>query len=209
MTSTYSRVDLETTIEYHSIRTYHRWCSDGTWRDAVGCEACDSQMTRNCEVFNLATQLLSLLPAGDEMCGAVKCEDTTHVHDVTHGTLGYDQPREALYWADGPGNLQKRIIAWITASFGERAEKGTDAALVQVFGQALVTVEEVGEMVRCLVKAQQGIRQDTDWVAELKNEMGDVGITLLALAEQSGIDFWDATRSRFDHVVSKRANGEH
>lgn len=62
------------------------------------------------------------------------------------------------------------------------------------FSDTLIIAEETGEVCRCFVKRQQNIRGGSDhWDEELRKELGDVVITVLAFGENWGLDVTDHT----------------
>lgn len=90
--------------------------------------------------------------------------------------------------------LQGEVTEWHRATF-------PDATAEQC---ALILAEETGEVIRCCLKMSQGIRTGTDWMAELRKEVGDVLISLCALSSKMGIELDASTTARFRGTVAHR-----
>lgn len=100
---------------------------------------------------------------------------------------------------DGPPALtlrtmQSEVAAWHCREF-------PDASPDQL---GLIVGEEAGEVMRCVLKLGQGIRQETNWRAELEKESADVLVALLALADRFGFDLDTAWLNRFRGTVRHR-----
>lgn len=80
--------------------------------------------------------------------------------------------------------------------------------------QTLQMVEEAGEVCRAIVKRHQGIRGSyEEWTTKLRQELGDVFISLNNVAELAGFDLmvvsvlrWDEI-SRRDFIADPQGNG--
>lgn len=104
--------------------------------------------------------------------------------------------------------VQREIWAWAMKNFGARVpgrwRREPDARGVSemtVFG---LLVEETGEVMRCVVKREQGIRGSAEhWTAELRKELGDVGISLMNCASYEGWDLEELIAERWE-TISKR-----
>jgi NTP pyrophosphatase (non-canonical NTP hydrolase) len=91
------------------------------------------------------------------------------------------------------------IEAWIVSNFGSDG-LDTRSAMTVTAG----TTEELGELMRALVKMEQGIRGTAEeWQAEAAKELGDVFIKLVDIASWYGLDFIDAIQKRWA-TVSQR-----
>lgn len=90
--------------------------------------------------------------------------------------------------------LQHHVDVWVNHNFPHR-DWGTVAA---------GTAEEVGELMRCCVKLEQGIRGTREeWLDEMSKEVADVLIKLMDVCSFYGIDFGRAVLDRWD-TVSQR-----
>lgn len=66
------------------------------------------------------------------------------------------------------------------------------------------TIEEFGELMRCLTKIRQGIRGSRqEWEEELGKEAGDVIIKLVQVMDFHGMSLSDCLEERWE-TVSKR-----
>ena len=93
--------------------------------------------------------------------------------------------------------LQRAVSAWSTRNFG-----GTDVVDAEL--SALGLGEEVGEVMRALIKRRQGIRgTHEEWTAELKKELGDVVIKLCDVADRAGLDLAQCARDRWASVSQR------
>lgn len=70
--------------------------------------------------------------------------------------------------------------------------------------QILVLFEEVGELSRALIKRKQGIRQATDWDAEVAKEACDVIISLMAIVGLEDIDFYPILMANLERVEARQ-----
>lgn len=100
-------------------------------------------------------------------------------------------------------DYQREIVPWVDRNF-------VRTQLSAIGGLA----EELGEVARCAVKADQGIRgTHEEWMAEMRKELGDVFIKLVETADFFGHDLsvcvqerWAAIRQR-DWVNDKLGHG--
>ena len=70
--------------------------------------------------------------------------------------------------------------------------------------RGLVLGEETGEVLRCILKAEQNIRGGRDyWMTELRKETVDVFFTLVALAHRAGFDLSDAIEAEWARINAK------
>ena len=100
---------------------------------------------------------------------------------------------------------QAEIRTWTSKNFGDEDPIG-----IIVLG----LVEEIGELARCYVKQEQGIRGTTaQWEMEMKKEIGDILIKLHDVADRSGFllsdcfyERWDDVKQR-DFTVDKNMHG--
>lgn len=104
--------------------------------------------------------------------------------------------------------LQVQVSEWSARNFG-----GGDIAI-----PALGFFEEAGELARCIVKMEQGIRGTREeWLAEAANEIGDNLIKLVDIAARLGLDAHDCVWDRWadgpkpirerDWVANKQGHG--
>ena len=108
-------------------------------------------------------------------------------------------------------DLQGKWFLWKEKNFDESTGKGPE-------WQALGMAEEVGEVCRIILKAQQKIRQYTNGFDEkarkdLAKEISDVAIFSIQLCSIMGIDFGKALFDRSEEVMKRnwtkdRENGE-
>jgi len=84
-----------------------------------------------------------------------------------------------------------RVAVWLARNFpGDN-----------LLWRGLVLAEEVGEVCRCIVKADSGQRGTRDeWMRELYIEVGDVFLSLQATCNLAGIDLEKAVHDRFTAV---------
>lgn len=95
-------------------------------------------------------------------------------------------------------NLQSDIAAWIVRSWPD--EDTPDKRMTSI-------TEEIGELARCIAKRRHGTRgTPEEWTVKLREEFGDVMISLLGLAEVEGFDAFEATRVRWAVVRARDRN---
>jgi NTP pyrophosphatase (non-canonical NTP hydrolase) len=86
--------------------------------------------------------------------------------------------------------LQFDIWDWTIANFGDNNEH-------PVVLDGLGLGEESGEVLRAILKREEGIRGTrSEWTQELFKEVGDVAIKLFQICAREGVEF--------DHVIAKR-----
>ena len=91
---------------------------------------------------------------------------------------------------------QSEIGAWQAREFRSGGESPN------WYSDALIIAEETGEVCRCFVKRQQDIRGGSDhWCNELRKELGDVAITVLAFGANWGVDV-TANIDQFKEIYS-------
>lgn len=98
---------------------------------------------------------------------------------------------------------QAEIVAWCQRQFRNSLEI-----------QTLQMVEEAGEVCRAIVKRHQGIRGTREeWTLKLRQELGDVFISLVNTAELAGFDLmvvsvlrWQEISQR-DFIADPQGNG--
>lgn len=74
--------------------------------------------------------------------------------------------------------------------------------------RGLVLGEETGEVLRCILKAEQGIRGGREkWLSELPSEVADVFFCLTALAHRAGFDLADAVAARWAELEQRTYEG--
>jgi NTP pyrophosphatase (non-canonical NTP hydrolase) len=88
-------------------------------------------------------------------------------------------------------DTQREILEWVERTFGP----------VTTSERALMLAEETGEVCRCVVKTQQGVRPSTR--SNLPDELADVGIVLLCFAEYVGIDLETEIKRRFEEAQQR------
>ncbi len=91
-------------------------------------------------------------------------------------------------------DMQAEVAAWHRREFPKAKQEWL----------ALIVCEEAGEVARAVLKLAQGIRQETDWRAEVEKESADVLVALCALADRFGFSLEQAWRERFRDTVSLR-----
>lgn len=92
------------------------------------------------------------------------------------------------------------IEDWMLSNFGP-AGLDTRSAVTVTAGMT----EEVGELMRCVTKLEQGIRGTREeWLAEMKKEIGDVFIKLVDIADWYAIDILEAIHNRFYDDIQPR-----
>jgi NTP pyrophosphatase (non-canonical NTP hydrolase) len=105
-------------------------------------------------------------------------------------------------------DIQREIGEWQKREF--RPDGSPPHTLIDV----LIIVEETGEVCRCYVKRDQNIRGGAEhWTRELRIELGDVIITVLAFAANHQLDLMDGLSALggstwdnpFTHAVSEVA----
>ncbi|HZQ33693.1 MAG TPA: MazG-like family protein [Mycobacterium sp.] len=75
--------------------------------------------------------------------------------------------------------------------------------------RGLVLGEETGEVLRCILKAEQGIRGGREkWLAELPAETADVFFCLAALAHRAGFNLSDAIFARWEELNQRTYTSE-
>lgn len=75
--------------------------------------------------------------------------------------------------------------------------------------RGLVLGEETGEVLRCIVKATQGIRGGEErWLAELPGEVADAFFCLAAIAHRGGFDLGRAIEDRWALLRTRTRQGE-
>jgi len=75
--------------------------------------------------------------------------------------------------------------------------------------QGLSVTEEAGEVARAILKRDRRVRGSVEqWTTQLHEEIADVAISLMALAELEHINLGDAVNTRL-HTILARVNGEH
>ncbi len=90
--------------------------------------------------------------------------------------------------------LQADVDNWLTTTIGPSS----------IVEQSLSLAEEVGELCRAVLKRHQNIRGTHEqWTLELRKEIADVHLALLALAEREGIDLHTATVERFTDITTR------
>jgi NTP pyrophosphatase (non-canonical NTP hydrolase) len=71
--------------------------------------------------------------------------------------------------------------------------------------QLLNIGEEVGELMRAVLKSKQGIRGTPEyWAEEARKEFGDIVVSLLCFAERAGFDAESATVETLQRFREKR-----
>ena len=94
----------------------------------------------------------------------------------------------------------ERVGKWAVSTFGNLPNYGPTLA-------AAGLAEEVGEVCRCVVKEQQGIRGTSDeWRRELRKELGDVFVRLAELSRLYHLDLVDAIIERANYVMARDLN---
>lgn len=94
------------------------------------------------------------------------------------------------------GSFVAEVRDWILANFGPDG-LDTRNELTVVLG----LMEEAGEVARPVVKMNQGIRGTREeWMSKLQEEVGDVFIKLVDVADWYGFDLFHVIRSRFEDV---------
>lgn len=103
-------------------------------------------------------------------------------------------------------NLQTAIGCWTRTQFGP----STDS-----FHDALAIAEEAGEVCRAILKRHQadiGTSNRNEslehWEQAIRDEVADLIITALSLAENEGFDAMAETRRRFNEVRQRRRGSE-
>lgn len=88
--------------------------------------------------------------------------------------------------------LVEDIAAWQERNFGPPDEEVSYLGLV----------EEVGEVMRAVVKRRQGIREEwrEEWREEIRKEIGDVSIRLVDVARCESINLANAIDDRWDTI---------
>ncbi len=93
-------------------------------------------------------------------------------------------------------NLQVQIGRWHAANFPQDPD-----------GSVMVVGEEVGELLRAVVKGRQNVRGGPErWEPEKRKEVGDVFISLVCFCNQNGIDLASAVRDRWETVGARVAS---
>lgn len=99
--------------------------------------------------------------------------------------------------AESLGSLQIRAHRW---SLEKWPNEG-------VMHDALGLGEEVGEVLRCVLKREHGTRGTAEeWTAELRKEVGDTLLVLAVLAEREGFDLLDAAWDRWLAIKDRSVN---
>lgn len=106
---------------------------------------------------------------------------------------------------------QKSIVEWIQYNFGYSprdlwafGRPPTEEEQRSELGVVGGLVEEVGELFRCVIKMDQGIRgSKEEWMYELMKEIGDVFIKLNDVCDYYGFDMEEVVNVRWE-AVSKR-----
>lgn len=97
------------------------------------------------------------------------------------------------------------------AEWQQRAAEWTDSRFPDddLSQRGLVLGEETGEVLRCILKAQQNIRGGSEfWMGELSGEAADVFFCLVALAHRAGFSLSDAISARWQDLKDREyANG--
>lgn len=95
--------------------------------------------------------------------------------------------------------LQQRVAEWAHRELPpETAEQ-----------RALVIAEEAGEVCRAVLKRAQGIRgTQAEWSEQLRLEVGDVMIGLLALASTEGWSLQEAATERFAQIEARSIHSQ-
>lgn len=102
-------------------------------------------------------------------------------------------------WTDSPqpetlNGYQAVIYPWSVWNFGDTEECPTDLA-------ALGLGEEVGEVLRAILKREQGIRGTySEWTEELRKEIGDVFIKLIDVCSREGWELSDVVWDRWKSI---------
>lgn len=92
-----------------------------------------------------------------------------------------------------------------------RAGEWTDSRFLEdnLLCRGLVLAEEAGEVARCILKADQGIRGGREkWLAALPAETADVFFTLVALAHRAGFDLGRAVEDRWAELSQRTYDSE-
>lgn len=97
-------------------------------------------------------------------------------------------------WKAGLNALQCEVGEWT------RRFRTTPDAPANPLADAVAIAEEAGEVCRAVLKRAHGLRPDTDWDAQLRDEIGDVAITLLSLASNEGWSLADCITDRWQEV---------
>ena len=91
--------------------------------------------------------------------------------------------------------LQALVAEKMIVSFGPRP----------VNVRAMKFSEEAGELMGALVRREE-MRDGKDWEDEIRKEMGDVMVTLLALASVLGLSLEDVMRDGVDSFLDREWN---
>ena len=90
---------------------------------------------------------------------------------------------------------QRRSAEWMASRF-------PDDTLQQ---RGLCLGEETGEVLRCILKAEQDIRGGREhWMGELRGELVDVFFALVSMANRAGFDLADAIEAAWPAIEAKR-----
>lgn len=93
----------------------------------------------------------------------------------------------------------ERVRFWLVSNFGPDG-LDTRSELTVVLGFS----EEAGELARPVVKMNQGIRGTREeWLGKLQEEIGDVFIKLVDIADWYGLDLVDVIEARFAEISER------
>lgn len=109
-------------------------------------------------------------------------------------------------WADESVSRFDALEVW-----QRRAGEWTDSRFPDddLCRRGLVLGEETGEVLRCIVKATQGIRGGEErWLAELPGEVADTFFCLAAIAHRAGFDLGRAIEDRWEALRQRTREGE-
>lgn len=101
---------------------------------------------------------------------------------------------------DADGVTQKAVLSWAVDSFGPIA-KNRDERAARLVEEAIEVAQAEHVPLEVVLRIASHVYSRP--VGELGQEIGGCGITLLALAENAGLDFWVECRREFRRVLSK------
>lgn len=128
-----------------------------------------------------------------------RCEDrgwsVSHrpSRDTMISTLIAVERKDMLATLDPLDRMQAEVAEW-TVRFRGPSRKADPMA------DALIIAEEAGEVCRAVLKRAHGLRGETDWDAQLRDEAGDVLISLLSLAANEGWSLLEEAQRRWEEV---------